>query len=93
MIYQLSYELRTQEKDYSSFYSYLENLGQGALHILRDTWWIYFTEEISVDTLCDSIHEHMGENDIFVLTPLGIVANGWLATNAWNWRNRKLNNQ
>jgi hypothetical protein len=91
MIYQLSYELRSQDMDYSPFYSFLENLGNGSFHVLRDTWWIYYDTEVDVDKICDEIHAKLGKNDIFVLTPLDEnCTNGWLATSAWSWRRGKM---
>lgn len=44
MIYQLSYELKTPEKDYTSLYTFLEKV-LGGIHVLRDTWWIKYEGE------------------------------------------------
>lgn len=50
MVYQLSYELKTPDKDYGPLYSYLENdLGTSAKHVLRDSWWIAVDQELDVN--------------------------------------------
>jgi hypothetical protein len=88
MIYQLIYELRTAEKDYSDLFSYLENeLGGGglALHVLRDAWWIAL-ETTDIEALCDDIRKHLGDNDVFFVTqvPSGQI-NGWMSQTSWKW--------
>lgn len=85
MIYQLSYELKTPEKDYTSLYTFLEKV-LGGIHVLRDTWWIKYEGEKSLDELCESIRKEMGENDVFflsIITPDKI--NGWMASSNWAW--------
>lgn len=86
MIYQLTYELRTAEKDYSDFYSYLEKeLGGSALHVLRDAWWIALNE-CDIESLCNDIRNRLGEKDVFfiALVPSGQI-NGWMAQTSWKW--------
>lgn len=86
MIYQLTYELRTAEKDYSDFFSYLEQgLGGAALHVLRDAWWIAL-DVLDIDILCDDIRTRIGEKDVFFITqiPSGLI-NGWMPQTSWKW--------
>lgn len=89
MVYQLTYELKSSEHDYSSFYSYLEKeVGESAIHVLRDSWWIFTPQEVSIDSLCDGIREHLGDKDIFYLSELRKEAvNGWMPSSHWKWYN------
>lgn len=87
MIYQLSYELKTPDKDYTGLYLFLEKeMGGVSIHVLRDTWWIKYDEEQDINSLCDKIKEQMGENDVFYLAVLSANdINGWLPSSNWKW--------
>ena len=85
MIYQLSYELKTPEMDYTSLYDYLEKELEGK-HVLRDTWLIKYEGEKNMHELCERIREQLGNNDVFFLSKIisgGI--DGWMATSNWKW--------
>lgn len=90
MIYQLTYELRHPDKDYTDFYSYLEKeIGDGALHVLRDAWWFTINQDDNgeiIDHLCENIKQRLGDNDVFFISSVtpGQI-NGWLAQSSWNW--------
>lgn len=88
MIYQLTYELRDSEKDYTDFFTYLEKeLGDDALHILRDAWW-FSLDKADLDGMSDDIKKHMGDKDIFYLASItpGQI-NGWMPKSVWKWYN------
>ncbi len=89
MILQLSYELKTAEKDYSELYSFLEkDIAQSSIHVLRDTWWLKYNGSKSISEICDMIKARMGENDVFFLSVLDKEdINGWLASSNWKWLN------
>lgn len=89
MIYQLTYELKSPERDYSSFYTFLEKeVGDSAIHVLRDSWWIYLGQEKPVEELCDTIRPLLGEKDIFYLSILHKDSvNGWMPSSHWKWFN------
>lgn len=92
MVYQLSYELRNTERDYTSFYNFLEReMGESALHVLRDSWWIYISSPSELADLCDGIRSHMGDRDIFFLSELHKdQVNGWMPSSHWKWLNEHL---
>lgn len=93
MVYQLSYELKTPDKDYAPLYSYLENdLGTSAKHVLRDSWWIAVEHELDVDAICDEIRSRMGEKDNLYFCRLSnLDINGWLPSSIWQWFNQYKN--
>ena len=88
MVYQVSYELRTQDKDYTELYDFLEKeLGICAIHVLRDTWWVDIRDK-GINDICDKIRSHMGENDVFFVSLVSKDStNGWLASSSWKWFN------
>ena len=94
MIYTLTYELRTPNKEYTDMYTYLEKkFGDSAIHVLRDTWWIHTLDEKAVDEMCDDIKKYMGENDVFYITEISEQPiNGWLASSSWKWFQDKKGN-
>lgn len=86
MVYSLSYELQSTEKDYTPLFSYLEHgIGEGGIHILRDSWWIFSNEELDINATCDEIRGLMGEKDHFFFTKLSYDdINGWLPSSSWS---------
>lgn len=87
MIYQLSYELKTQEHDYTSLFNYLEHeIGVEAKHVLRDTWWISTNEAFDVTRKSEEIRSRMGEKDILFFCKLSdSEIDGWLPPSIWKW--------
>lgn len=91
MVFQLSYELKTPEKDYTELYSFLEKeIGSSAIHVLRDTWWIKYEGSLNLDEICDLIKDKMGQYDVFFVSIIENKAdiNGWLASSNWKWLNQ-----
>lgn len=86
MIYQLTYELRSADKDYSDFFEYLEkNIDAETLHILKDTWWMA-ADKINIDELCKKIKGFLNDDDVFFVTIISDTdTNGWMANNTWKW--------
>lgn len=87
MVYSLSYELKSTDKDYTQLFSFLEHgIGEGGIHILRDSWWIFSQTELDINSTCDDIRSRMGEKDHFFFTKLSYSdINGWLPSSSWNW--------
>lgn len=73
--------------DYTPLFSFLEHgVGEGGLHVLRDSWWIYTKTELNISKTCDDIRKLMAEKDHFYLTKLSESdINGWLPSTSWNW--------
>ena len=94
MVYIISYELRTPDKDYTGLYSFLEKeMGDSAVHVLRDTWWIELNDvEPNLAQLCDRIRSFMGEKDVFFIMDItNQHTNGWLASSSWKWLQERSN--
>ena len=87
MVYSLSYELKSTDKDYTQLFSFLEQgIGEGGIHVLRDSWWIFSKTDLEISSTCDAIRSKMGEKDHFFFTKLSDSdINGWLPSSTWNW--------
>lgn len=46
-LYFISYELRNKEKNYSTFYNSIKNIGTDSFQCLTNVWFIYSDLEIS----------------------------------------------
>ncbi len=89
MVFQLTYELKTLDRDYTPFYNFLEkDAGDSAIHVLRDSWWIHSSGSVTIADMCEKIREHLGDTDIFYLSELqqGSI-NGWMPSSHWKWYN------
>lgn len=89
MVYQLTYELKTPDRDYSILYEFLEQgLGNGvhAKHVLRDCWWFSTSQVLNVDEVCENIRKRMGELDNLYMSRIpDSDINGWLPSSIWKW--------
>ena len=92
MVYSLSYELKSTEMDYTPLFAFLEHgIGEGGIHVLRDSWWIFSRTELNISDTCDEIRKRLAEKDHFFFTKLSDNdINGWLPSSSWQWlRNSK----
>ncbi len=89
MIYQLSYELRTPDYDYTSLYNYLEtHFGDNVKHVLRDTWWLASSSSLDLVAIVHEMRDKIGANDGFYVSLLDTnEINGWLPSTLWQWFN------
>lgn len=88
MIYILSYQLKTPDKDYTPLYKHIEEgIGSSAKHVLRDSWWIASGNELDVDDECLKVRKYLGDQDSVYMTKLDSRApiNGWLPSAFWDW--------
>lgn len=87
MIYQITYELKDSDKDYSALYALLEKgIGSEGVHVLRDSWWIASDRELNVDEECERIHMQLSEQDhVYMSKFADSHVNGWLPSSLWQW--------
>ena len=87
MIYALTYELKSSDKDYASLFNFLEHgLGSRSIHVLRDSWWIVSETEFDISKVIELIRAHMGDKDHFYFSKLSDSdIDGWLPTSAWDF--------
>lgn len=87
MVYSLSYELKSTEMDYTPLFTFLEHeIGEGGVHVLRDTWWICSQEDLDISNVCEEIRKRIAEKDHFFFVKISSKdINGWLPSTSWQW--------
>jgi len=91
MVFQISYELKNSDKNYSDLFTAIENLGP-SVHFLRDAWWVEPNESMTVDTIVDLLRNYMSEGDrIHIIDITNKRTNGWLARTSWDWLKARSN--
>lgn len=85
MILQITYELKDSDRNYSSLFSEIENLGP-SIHFLRDSWWVEVEDGSLLDDILPLLRGHINQSDlIHVVDITDQKTNGWLARTSWNW--------
>lgn len=87
MVYLVTYELRSPEKDYTPLFSYIEkDVGEEVLHVMQNVWWIKSSNELDLSDLCDKLRAHMDNTDLLSISRLEKgYYNGWLPGTSWEW--------
>lgn len=87
MVYSLTYELKSPDKDYTALFNFLEQ-GEDfdCVHVMRDCWWIASSYKLNINELVSRIRDLMGSKDHFFITPLSANdINGWLPSTSWSF--------
>lgn len=83
MIYIITYDLKTEDKDYATLFDGIKSLGDN-FHVLGSTWLL--SSDLPVNNLAEQIRRHMDEKDnLFVVNITGKERQGWLPKTAWQW--------
>lgn len=86
MIYLVTYDLKSVNKDYSSLYDAIKGCGEW-IHPLESVWIVdVIARQLNADQITDILRANMTQNDtLFVCQIDGMNRNGWMAKNAWQW--------
>ena len=85
MVFQITYELKDSDKNYSELFTAVENLGS-AIHFLRDSWWVEVETAMKAGDILSLLKPYMGENDLIHIVDItNKSTNGWLARTSWDW--------
>lgn len=86
MIYLITYDLRSTDKDYDPLFLYLEsNLGTDSLHIMKDSWLVSCECKFNISELCDKLRAFVEDKDlIFISLVEKSKFNGLLPSTSWN---------
>jgi hypothetical protein len=95
MIYQITYQFERKLVDQDAwikFYDLMKDIGDDWFHVLEHACWVYFKDDsITPEYIHNKIMEIIDYKDIlFIISPLSSETYGWLATNAWKWREKYL---
>lgn len=82
--YLITYDLKTQNKDYNALYDLIKSLGE-FFHPLESTWFL--KSNLTADELSTKIKPHMCDDDLLFVVEISNLTNvqGWLPKTAWEW--------
>jgi hypothetical protein len=81
----VTYTLRNQLKDYSSFYSAIKSNGTKWWHYI-DAAWIVQTS-LTADQFAHQLFPHIEKPDYLLVVRITGEHQGWLPKDAWDWIN------
>ena len=86
MVYLISYDLKTVNKDYSGLYGAIMSCGEW-LHPLESVWMVDTSKKnLNADQIIDIIRTHTSQEDtIFVCKIDKMERNGWMPKDSWLW--------
>lgn len=92
MVYLITYDLRSPEKDYAPLFSYIEkNVGKESLHVMQNVWWVASEDELNMNELCDKLRTFMDSTDLLAVSLLKKGHyNGWLPSISWEWLKERI---
>jgi CRISPR/Cas system-associated endoribonuclease Cas2 len=84
MIYLITYDLNTEDKDYNALYDKIKSLGDSYYHPLESVWFL--KSPCDVNMISEELRMTMDDNDhIFVVEITNESKQGWLPKTAWEW--------
>ena len=86
MIYLISYDLKTKNKDYSGLYEVIRNCGEW-IHPLESLWIVDTrARNLRAEQITDLLRTNMTQDDtLFVCQVDSSDRNGWMVKSAWAW--------
>ncbi|WP_321332024.1 hypothetical protein [uncultured Bacteroides sp.] len=83
MIYLITYDLNSPDKDYNKLYDEIKSIGEWH-HPLESIWYVVSDE--LVDNIAKRIKDEMDANDfLFVVDISRQPRQGWLPKPTWEW--------
>ena len=83
-IYLITYDLSSEDKDYTSLYSEIESLGN-AIRILKSVWLVNVTNKDAND-ISSALRKVMDDIDLlYVVKNDDRDRQGWMHSSNWQW--------
>lgn len=83
-IYLITYDLSSEDKDYTSLYTEIENLGN-AIRILKSVWLVS-VENMNANQISKTLREVMDDGDLlYVVRNDDSDRQGWMHSSNWQW--------
>ena len=83
-VYLITYDLYSEDKDYTSLYSEIENLGN-AIRILKSVWLVS-VKGMSANDISKQLRLVMDEKDLlYVVKNSDTDRQGWMHSSNWKW--------
>jgi hypothetical protein len=87
-VYLITYDLSSEDKDYSSLYSEIENLGD-AKRILKSVWLVNVVD-LNASDISKALRSVMDDKDLlYVVKNDDTDRQGWLYSSNWKWLKSK----
>lgn len=88
MLYIVTYELKSKEKDYDSFFQIFRDMGANAIQCMKDTWLI--STDKSNEELFKIMKKESGEGDGLLIGGTNReTLSGWVPENVAIWLKEK----
>jgi len=81
-LFVVTHELRVKNKDYSGFYTELQNT-KFWWHHLESTWLLYTNE--TAEDIFNRLAPYIDNQDYILIIEAGRDRYGWLPKKAWEW--------
>lgn len=84
-IYVISYELKSEYRDYSEFYTAIKTIGEWQ-HPIDSIWFV--KTDLNATAIYERIRKYSSEKDNILVSRVDISdMQGWLPRTFWNWIN------
>lgn len=85
MLYLISYDLKSADRNYDGLYKAIKGLGRKWWHYLDSTWFI--VTDSSINQCSEILRKEIDGNDLLLILDVTNYpeANGWLPSKAWEW--------
>lgn len=83
MLYMITYDLRTQGRDYSGLHETIRNIGP-SLNCLQSVWLVQSV--LPILNIRESLLRQMTSQDsLMIIDITGKIYDGWLRREYWDW--------
>ena len=84
MLVLISYDLKQPDRDYTSLYDAIKQLGKAWWHYLESVWIVDTTQD--PEACYNLIKPTIDDNDsLFIVEITRMKNQGWLPSKAWEW--------
>jgi hypothetical protein len=83
----VTYTLRNQLKDYSSFHQAIQRASTEWWHFIDDSWII--STQKTPSQVASELYPHIEKSDALLVIRVHKSYEGWLPKEAWEWLNKK----
>ncbi|MEM5567156.1 hypothetical protein WNY78_18735 [Psychroserpens sp. AS72] len=87
-VYLITYDLSSEDKDYTSLYAEIEKLGD-AKRILKSVWLVK-VNNMKANEISEFLRKVLDDSDLlYVVKNDDVDRQGWMYTSNWDWLNNK----
>jgi len=88
-VYLITYDLSSDDKDYTSLYSEIEKLGD-AKRILKSVWLVNVLDK-NANQICEILRKVLEDHDLlYVVKNDHVDRQGWMHSSNWKWLEHKI---